>query len=390
MTNTQFSFLVPTRVEFGEGVFQTLPQEALGLGGTRAMVVTDPGLVKLGLAGQCVQMLADAGLAVDAFDAVEPNPRDTTAMRGAAQAKNFGADLIVGLGGGSAMDVAKVIAMLQTNDGEVGDYYGYDMMSKPGIPLITIPTTAGTGSEVTIWAVITNTKKQPHAKDAVGSNLICPRVALVDPALTYGLPPHLTASTGMDALSHAVEGYTALAANPFTDIYAERAFALIAEYLPQAYARGENAEARRGMMLGQLFAGLSFSNADTHANHALAEAIGGIYDVPHGVANAIFLPHVLRYMAIADPEKHARIAHLLGRRVHRMRPLEAAAAAADAVQALSELVRIPSLREVGVREADFDVICRMAMENLGTPDAPRTMSLEGYREILENAWRAGA
>ncbi len=286
----RFSFLVPTRVEFGEGVSATLPAEAAALGGKKILIVTDPGLVKTGLVQKFADMLAEAGMETKIFDAIQANPRDITCDAGSEIAKEFGADCLVAIGGGSPMDTAKAISLLMTNPGSINDYFGYDQMENPGTPLITIPTTAGTGSEVTIWAVITNTQKEPHAKDAVGSNLICPKVALIDPELTYGLPPELTASTGMDAMCHAYEGYTALPANPYTDLYAERAFSLIAENLLPAFAHGDNVEARRGMMLGQLFGAIAFSMADTHANHALAETCGGVYDIPHGIANAIFHP----------------------------------------------------------------------------------------------------
>ncbi len=383
---SNFSFLVPTRVEFGEGVSQTLAAEIAALKGKRIMIVTDPGLVKIGLVQKFVDMLEAENLAVSVFDKIEPNPRDTTCDLGGKVAEEFGADCLVAIGGGSPMDTAKAISLLMTNPGPINQYFGYDMMEFPGIPLITIPTTAGTGSEVTIWAVITNTQKEPHAKDAVGSNLICPRVALVDPELTYGLPPQLTASTGIDALCHAFEGYTALPANPYTDIYAEKAFSLIAENLLPAYANGDNVIARRNMMLGQLFGAISFSNADTHANHALAEAIGGVYDIPHGVANAIFLPYVMDYISIANLPKHAKMAACFGRDIEGLTLTEAAYQAVDMIMELRSLLSIPTLKEVGVKENDFDKIVELAMNNLGTPDCPRKMTAAGYLEILKNTY----
>ncbi len=383
---SKFSFLVPTRVEFGEGIAKTLPEEVAALQGKRIMIVTDPGLVKIGLVQNFVDMLETEGLTVQVFDEIEANPRDTTCDHGSKVAKEFGADCLVAIGGGSPMDTAKAISLLMTNPGIINQYFGYDMMEHPGIPLITIPTTAGTGSEVTIWAVITNTQKSPHAKDAVGSNLICPRVALVDPQLTYGLPPALTASTGIDALCHAYEGYTALPASPYTDMYAEKAFALIAENLLPAYANGDNIDARRNMMLAQLFGAISFSNADTHANHALAEAIGGIYDIPHGVANAIFLPFVMDYLSIANLPKHAKMAQCFGRDITGLTMKEAADQAVDAVLELRDLLDIPTLQGVGVKEKDFGKIVDLAMANLGTPDSPRKMTPGGYLEILRNTY----
>jgi alcohol dehydrogenase len=382
----RFSFFVPTRVEFGEGVSKALPQEASLLGARKVLVVADSGLIKLGIAEPFINSLIEAGFDVEVFSEIESNPTDITCNRGGEKARVFGADCIVGIGGGSSLDTAKVISMLVTNDGNVGDYYGYDRMEREGIPVITIPTTAGTGSEITIWAVITNTGKHPHVKDSVGSNLICPKVALVDPALTYGLPPFLTASTGMDALCHAIEGYTSLPANPYTDMYAERAIRLVSGNLLQAYAYGANVKARRNMMLAQLFGGIAFSNADTHANHALAEALGGIYNIPHGVANAVFLPHVMRYIAISDPCRHKRIAELLGCNTDGIAAIDASERAVSAVSNLSARLNIPHLKDIGVREDDFSVIADIAMKNLGTPDSPRTMTKDGFVEILYSAW----
>lgn len=382
-----FSFYVPTRVEFGNDVVKNLPLELEGLGAKKVLLVTDPGIVKIGLASEIETLMKDARYEVKVFSEIEANPRDVGCDKGGEVAREFGADSIVALGGGSPMDTAKAISLLVTNPGIVNDYFGYDMMENPGIPLITIPTTAGTGSEVTIWAVITNTKKEPHAKDAIGSNMICPRVALIDPKLTYGLPPTITASTGMDALCHAYEAYTSNLATPYTDMYAERTIEIIGKYLVPAYAYGVNAEAREKMMLGQLFAGVSFSMSDVHINHALAEACGGVYDIAHGVANAIFLPFCMEFMSIADLGKHRKVAELLGRSTEGLNDYKAATEAVDAVFELRRALNIPALKEVGVKEKDFDDIVKLAMANLGAQDGIRVMTSQHFMDILVKTYR---
>ncbi|CEO88983.1 iron-containing alcohol dehydrogenase [Syntrophaceticus schinkii] len=381
-----FNFFVPTRIVYGRGVAENLVDEINELEVKKPLIVTDKGLIEVGLIEPFKNKLEDSGFQVSVFHNIMANPRDVNCEEGAQFAKEVGADAIVAIGGGSPMDTAKAISMLVTNPGRVHDYFGWNVPKKQGLPLITIPTTAGTGSEVTIWAVITNTQGAVHVKDAIGSALICPTVALVDPLVTLGLPPLLTASTGMDALTHAIEAYTSLPANPISDMYALYAINYISKYLVPAYANGDNVEARDYLMLGSLLAGIAFSNADTAAVHSMAEAIGGLYDIPHGIANSIFLPHVMEHNTLAKPEKFADIAKAMGQDIAGLDVFEAANKSVIAVKKLSKLVNIPDLKSVGVKEKDFETICDIAMKNLGTPDNPRKMTKEGFMEVLTNAY----
>lgn len=382
-----FSFQLPTRIEFGNGVSRNVGTEAAGLGGTRALVVTDPGLRTAGLVEPVVADLEAAGLSTVIFDDVAPNPRDTSVAAGAELAVAEGADLLVAVGGGSPMDTAKGIGVIQTHGGAIGDYEGLDAVSKPITPLIAVPTTAGTGSEVTFWAVITDTARS--FKMSVGSPLIAPRVALVDPALTLGLPAALTASTGMDALTHAIEGYTATLSEPLTDSLALTAVELIAGSLRQAYANGGDVDARYDMMLASLLAGVAFGNSDIGGVHCMAEAIGGLYDTPHGVANAIYLPVVMEYNAIALPQKFARLAAALGEDVSGLSTVQAAKRAAAAVSELAGDLRIPTSAQVGVDPKDFDRLAAAAAINVSVESNPRVAAECDFHELYRIAHEKG-
>jgi len=251
MMTKSFSFFSPTRIEYGCGKADTLASEAKGFNAKRPLIITDNGIIDSGLTRPLEKQLRENFTRIDVFSDITSNPTDVEVEKGAAAAIENGSDIIVAVGGGSVMDAAKVIGMLVVNGGCIHDYFGYDKMDKRGLPLITVPTTAGTGSEVTIWAVITDTRPDIHVKDSIGSAMICPSVALVDPCMTLTLPSELTAYTGMDALSHAIEGYYALAANPISDVLALQAIRLVVDNLPQAVFNGGNLKARDGMMLGR-------------------------------------------------------------------------------------------------------------------------------------------
>lgn len=382
-----FSFQLPTRIEFGNGVSRNVGTEAVALGGTRVLVVTDAGLRAAGLVDPVVADLEAAGLSAVIFDDVAPNPRDTSVAAGAELAAAEGADLLVAVGGGSPMDTAKGIGVIQANGGSIADYEGLDAVSKPITPLIAVPTTAGTGSEVTFWSVITDTARS--FKMSVGSPLIAPRVALVDPELTLGLPAALTASTGMDALTHAIEGYTATLSEPLTDSLALTAVELIAGSLRRAYANGADVDARYDMMLASLLAGVAFGNSDIGGVHCMAEAIGGLYDTPHGVANAIYLPVVMEYNSVAVPQKFARLAAALGEDVSGLGTAQAAKRAAAAVRELADDLRIPSAAEVGVDPKDFDRLAAAAAVNVSVGSNPRAAAECDFRELYRVAHKRG-
>ncbi|MQL50716.1 iron-containing alcohol dehydrogenase [Desulfofundulus thermobenzoicus] len=379
-----FTFQLPTRVEFGLGVSQKIGDEAVNLGGECALIVTDPGVIKAGIIDQVTSSLKQTDISYSIFSDIEPNPRDTSVEKGAEIARKSGADLLVAVGGGSAIDTAKGIGVLLTHGGAIQYYEGLGKVSRPITPLIAIPTTAGTGSEVTFWAVITDTERR--FKMSVGSPLIAPKVALVDPEVTKSLPPLLTASTGMDALTHAIEAYTATLANPVTDGLALYAIELISSHIRQATFNGYDLTARSGMLLGSLIAGMAFGNSDVAAVHCMAEAVGGLYDIPHGIANAILLPHVMEYNASSCGEKYARIASVMGVDTSGLGQEESARKAVAAVMQLTQDLKLPTLKEVGVKEGDLPELARRAAANVSVESNPRKVTFEDFLKIFRKAF----
>lgn len=383
----EFSFRLPTRIEFGDGQSRRVGVEAKGLGGTRALVVTDPGVKAAGLVDAVIEDLERAAVAAVLFDDVSPNPRDTQVMRGVELAAAEGCDLLVAVGGGSPMDVAKAVGVVLAHGGRIQDHEGRGTVSRLIMPLVAIPTTAGTGSEVSFSSVITDTERS--FKMSVGSPLIAAAVALVDPLLTAGLPPRITAYTGMDALSHAVEAFTATSSEPLTDSLALRAIELVGANLRQACANGEDKAARGGMMLASLLAGIAFCNTDVAGVHCIGEAIGGLYDTPHGVAMAIYLPVVVDFNRPARPEKYAAIARALCGAAMGLPTPDAAESAAVAIRALSRDLDIPRASDVGVRPEDFARLARAAAANGSVKSNPRVVTEDDFYAMLEAAQREG-
>jgi len=377
-----FPFVLPTRIEFGPGVARLVVEEAASLG-RRALVVTDHGVLEAGVIDPLVGELRRGGLDCRVFADVEANPRAATVDTAASVAVDHGADILVAIGGGSVIDTAKVVAAIVSHGGDVFDYEGGDKVPGPVIPLLALPTTSGTGSEVTCWAVITDESR--HYKMAVGSPHLAPRVALVDPALTVTLPPAMTAGTGSDALSHAVEAYTARCSNPMSDALALYAIELVGLTLERAVNDGSDLEARCGMAMASLTAGIALGNADTSAGHAMAEALGGLFDTPHGLACGICLPWVLRLNLPAVEEKTARIGQALGLSTSQLPSRAAAEAAVDEVAALLRRVGIPSLRTLGVTRDDIPRLVNNAVTNLGNPDNPVDVDDTVFTGLFEEA-----
>lgn len=382
-----FSFYAPTRIEYGIGkVEQQLKDEIKAIGAKRLLIVTDKGIIKAGLLDVIEEQLKQTEIGYEIFSDVESNPRDTTVIKMAAFAKENKIDAVVAVGGGSAMDAAKAAGLLVTNGGEIYDYFGLDKVKQRALPLITIPTTAGTGSEVTFWSVVDDTRQEITVKESIGSVLICPTVALVDPLMTVGLPARLTAYTGLDALSHAVEGYCALLAEPITDCLSLKAIELIANNLPKAVLNGDNLEARDGMLLGSLIAGIAFFNSDVTLNHCLGEAIGGLKDVHHGLIMGTLSPYVMNYNLATNPNKFAEIARAMGENVQGLPLWEAARKSIDAVVNLSRVIGMPTLRDLEIDPKDFGVVAEMAMKNVSMESNPRKVSIEDLGEILQDAY----
>ncbi len=378
------SFLLPTEVRFGPGVALGLVS-ALAPYGDRILVVTDLGVRLTGLVDQILAPVIAAGVSVTVYDDVSPNPRDHECRAAADLARSEGVTAIVAIGGGSPIDAAKCAAALATNAGNARDWAVPRRLRADPLPLIAIPTTAGTGSEVTRGAVITD--EEHRTKLTVKDSRMAPRLALVDPSLTLSVPPGVTAATGMDVLTHAIEAYTGRKATPVSDALALHAIRLVATYLATAYEHGDDADAREGMMMASLLAGMAFGNADVAAVHCLAEALGGRYDTPHGVANAVMLPPVMRYNIVTAPERHADVATALGIDTRDLTADVAADRAVDAVAALAHHLEIPQLSELDrVTAADFAALALTAVANSSTPSNARPIDAANYEAILTETW----
>ncbi|UCF93812.1 MAG: iron-containing alcohol dehydrogenase [Desulfobacterales bacterium] len=380
-----FSFELPTRVEYGVGVAGTLLDTLRRMGAKKILVVTDKGIGRSGLLVSISMQLEQGGLVWEIFDETAPNPRDYNVRDGAKRANLLGADCLVAVGGGSPLDCAKAIAAVAPRGGAVRDYAGKDKISGDVIPLIAIPTTAGTGSEVTFGAVITDTREK--YKFTIKHPRLAPRVALVDPKMTVTMPPALTASTGMDALTHAIEGYTARVSEPLADAAALYAIELIAKYLKKAVFEGQNLEARAGMLLGSILAGIAFSHSDVGAAHCIAEALGGQYDLAHGVCNAVVLPAVMEFNLPECKEKYARIATAMSIVYEKLD--DGARLAVEAVQKLAADVNLPAFSSLGVHAADFEALAKKSALNGSNPNNPRRMGAGDYLKLLKKLRTAG-
>lgn len=377
-----FGFNLPTRIEFEAGLISKAGKLVRELtAGKRAFIVTDPGVKEAGISEQVIDSLRSEGFECFVFDRVKPNPRDRDCEAGAEEAVLKGAEIIVAVGGGSVIDSAKVIALMQTHGGPLGLYEGRGRVKGAVTPVAAVPTTAGTGSEVTRSAVITDSGRK--YKMSVKDVFLAPKMALVDPETTYTLPPGLTASTGMDALVHALEAYTCRLANPFSDALALAAMEKLYPALPVAVKDGLNKKAREDLMIGSVLAGIAFSHADVGAVHCMAEAIGGLYDIPHGVANSIFLPVVTEYNAAADPERHSRAAAACGLAAAPMKADEAARLLTENLAELSAQVNIPRLDSFKeVDPADFPRLAETAETNGSTPSNCRPITKKEYLELF--------
>jgi alcohol dehydrogenase len=346
-----FTLQSTPRLRFGCGLVAELAAECRRLGAARVLLVTDPGLIAAGLAARVQALLAAADLAVATFAEVEADPSLQTAQACAEAARAHGADLLVGLGGGSPMDTAKVAAVLLTNETPLDSMFGIDLVPRPGVPVLLVPTTAGTGSEATPIAILSDHDEQ--LKKGVVSPHLFPRAAIVDPELGLGVPPAVTAASGIDAMLHAVEAYTSKNANPVSDVLGLRAIRLIHGALERAFKDGRDLAARTAMAEGAMLAGMAFANAGVTAVHAFAYPIGAEFQIPHGVANSLMMGVVLRFNADGAPGRFAELADALGVPDHG----DAAATAhavIDALVALARAVRIPEhLADFGVTEADL-------------------------------------
>ena len=381
-----FDYFLPTTNYFGRGSVKVVGEKAKLLGGTKVLVVTDGFLSQLsgGPVEQVVELLKAEGIESVIYDKVEPNPKDTNVSDGLKIYQEEKCDMIITVGGGSPHDCGKGIGIAATHEGDLYDYAGIDTLENPLPPIIAVNTTAGTASEITRHAVITNTKLK--IKYVIVSWRNTPLVSINDPLLMLGKPAALTAATGMDALTHAVESYITLGANPVTDAAAIQAMKLISNNLRQAVANGQNIEARENMAHASLLAGMAFNNSGLGYVHAMAHQLGGLYDMPHGVANAVLLPHVARYNLISNPKKFADMAGFLGENIEGLSVMEAADKAIEALRRLSSDVGIPSgLKELGVKEEDCEYMAEMALKDGNAGTNPISGTKEDIIKIFKEA-----
>ena len=374
-----FSFELPTKIEYGVGAASGLADMIKSLNATNVLVITDKGVISSGLLERIAGTLEAQRLKWQVFDRVEPNPKDYNVQEGTEIASRFDPHCLVAIGGGSPIDCAKAIAVVARQGGAVRDYEGPNKIGSDVLPLIAIPTTAGTGSEVTFSSVITDSSEK--FKFSIKDPRIAPKVALVDPEMTLTMPAGLTASTGMDALTHAIEGFTANASEPIADSAALYAIELIATHLRTAVSDGKNLKARAAMLLGSVLAGIAFSHSDVGAVHCVAEALGGKYDAPHGVCNAVVLPAVMAYNMEYCKERYARIAAAMGLSDENVD--SAARQAVRAVEQLASDVHLPQFSSLGVQEKDLEELAVNSFKNGSNIDNPRPMSKDDYLSLFK-------
>lgn len=379
-------FRIPSGVIVGCNASSFAGREAKKLGGTKALIVTDRNLTEMGFLSGIESSLDSEKIDHEVFDEVTAEPTVDYVEQGLDLYRRSKCDFIIALGGGSPIDTAKAVCIMASNPGVIQDYKGLDKVSSPGAPLIAIPTTAGTGSETTIFTIITDTRT--NVKMLIGSPFILPSVALVDPLLTASSPPSVTAATGVDALTHAIEAYVSVKAQPMSDVFALSAIKFLSENLRQAWANGDNLEARSLTMLGAFQAGVAFSNSSVALVHGMSRPIGAYFHAPHGLSNAVLLAPVVEFSISGNPKRYADIARAMGEKVEGLGVMEGASKASKAVRELVRDIKIPALATLGVtREKLKTVVGKMADDAIasGSPgNNPRKATKE---EIVELYWK---
>lgn len=381
-----YKFYMPTMSLMGEDCLHDLIPEIRSKGFKKALIVTDNVLVSIGLVDKLTNELTGAGVEFVIYKDTKPNPTVKNVNDGLELLKENNCDFVISFGGGSPHDCAKGIALLASNGGEIKDYEGVDKSKKPQLPLVAINTTAGTGSEMTIFAIITDEDR--HVKMALVDKHMTPIIAVNDPVLMTAMPKGLTAATGMDALTHAIEAYVSTAATPVTDACAEKAIEIISQYLIKAVEDGSDLKARDQMAYAEFLAGMAFNNASLGYVHAMAHQLGGFYDLPHGVCNAILLPHVQRFNSKVVADKLRVVAKYMGVDIQSMNDKEGADACIQAIEKLSKAVGIPTgLQELkGVKKEDFTTLATNALKDACGLTNPVQPSLDEVVKIYEEAY----
>lgn len=374
-------FQTTPRIIMGPGSLARVVDEINRIKCKKIMIITDTGLVEAGIFGKLENLLKAAGINFSKFDGVEHDPSLETAVKAAKQIKEYGADLVIGIGGGSPIDIAKVAAVLAVNSGDIASYVGLDLIPEPGLKTIIIPTTSGTGSEATPIVILSD--QDEKLKKGIVSPYLFPDIAILDSELCIGLPPHITAATGMDAFIHAVEAYTSNNATPMTDIFAVQAIHLISKNIRTAFANGNNIDARSNMLEASLLAGIAFANAGVTAVHAFAYPIGAEFHIPHGVANSIMLTSVMEFNILGNLKKFAALADMLGENTTGLSLRDSANCALKAMNSLMEDLGLPRhLSEFGIKDSDIPVLAKGVMKVTRLlANNPRGLTIKDAEEI---------
>lgn len=379
-----YKFFMPAISLMGADCLKDAGEQVAELGFKKALIVTDKVLGQIGIVKKVTDVLDNKSIEYAIYDETKPNPTVKNVNDGLALLKEKECDFVISLGGGSAHDCAKGIALLATNGGEIKDYEGVDKSKKPQLPMVGINTTAGTGSEMTLFAIITDEER--HIKMALVDKHLTPIIAVNDPMLMLAMPKSLTAATGMDALTHAIEAYVSTSATPITDACAEKAIELISNYLVNAVENGEDVEARDMMAYAEYLAGMAFNNASLGYVHAMAHQLGGFYNLPHGVCNAILLPHVQEYNKAKSASRLAKIAKIMGGNIEGLTDEQGADLCIDMIKSLSQTVGIPEgLGVLGVKESDFETLATNALNDACSLTNPRKGNLEEVIAIFKKA-----
>lgn len=379
-----FNFYFPTRVQCSSGIAKKTGQLLKPYSIEKLLIITDPGLMASSIVDGILQSLREADIPYEIFSGVEPNPTTDVLEAAIAFLAETGCDAVLGFGGGSSIDTAKGVVAMATNPGGILDYEGYDKLKVQPLPLFAIPTTAGTGSECTASTVFTN--KETLFKTVIVSPLLYPKLAILDPDLTLNLPPAITAATGMDALTHAIESYVSKQANPISQGMAIHAIRLISESLFTAYVVGSDVESREKMLVASLLAGIAFAQSKLGNVHAISHTLGGVFNIPHGIANAALLPYVVSFNLVACPERYRDIALAMGQDISGLTDLQAARTVVPRVVALNESLGIPSnIKDLGV---DLAVLSKMVSDSMRSGNVlvnPRITRAADIQRIIENA-----
>lgn len=381
----EFSFYMPTKIVYAKGALGSVASYAKEYG-SKGLLITDKMMLETDVVKTVIESLDAAKLDYIIWSDIVPNPRDVDIERGGAFAVENGIEYLIAVGGGSAIDTAKAIGAIMTNGGKCADLYG-DKLTKPIAPLIAVPTTCGTGSEVTHESIVNNTVTL--VKDCIWGPNNSVKVAILDPAVLEKLPARIMAATGMDALTHAVEAYVCRAANPFTDALAILAIRMIGKYLMDGVEK-KMPEALENMIVASCMAGAAFGNSDVASVHSIAEALGGYYDIAHGVANAMMLPEVSRISVPGAPQRYADVAEALGIDVKGMTTEEAAYAGVEYMQEMADRLGIPSFGSLEIVDPkDFDRLAKTAAEASETQDNPVIMDQADFKALFERLYAKG-